>query len=66
MIQETKDSIANITTIGAAGAAMVDWNSILTAILIITGIILNIMRIRDKRKKEDFFLICTLNLKVHE
>tara|TARA_R110001632_G_scaffold4809_1_gene19769 strand:+ start:28 stop:189 length:162 start_codon:yes stop_codon:yes gene_type:complete len=53
MIQETKDSIANITTIGAAGAAMVDWNSILTAVLIITGIILNIMRIRDRRKKED-------------
>ena len=57
MIQETKDSIANITTIGAAGAAMVDWNSILTAILIITGIILNIMRIRDRRKKDFWYVL---------
>ena len=53
MIQETKDSIANLTTIGAAGAAMVDFNSILTMILITTGIVLNIMRIRDRRRKED-------------
>ena len=53
MIQETKDSIANLTTIGAAGAAMVDFNSILTMVLIITGIVLNIMRIRDRKRKED-------------
>ena len=53
MIQETKDSIANLTTIGAAGAAIVDFNSILTMILIITGIILNVIRIRDRKKKED-------------
>tara|TARA_R110000765_G_scaffold219969_1_gene323970 strand:+ start:308 stop:466 length:159 start_codon:yes stop_codon:yes gene_type:complete len=52
MIAETKDSIANLTTITAAGSAMVEWNSILTMALIITGIILNIMRIRDKRKKD--------------
>lgn len=52
MITETKDSIANLTTITAAGSAMVEWNSILTMALIITGIILNIMRIRDKRKKD--------------
>tara|TARA_R110002153_G_scaffold101775_1_gene238047 strand:- start:79 stop:237 length:159 start_codon:yes stop_codon:yes gene_type:complete len=52
MIAETKDSIANLTTITAAGSAMVEWNSILTMGLIITGIILNIMRIRDKRKKD--------------
>ena len=47
MITETKDSIANIATIGAAGAAMVDWNSILTMALIITGIILNVIRIYE-------------------
>jgi hypothetical protein len=53
MIQETKDSIANLTTITAAGSAMVDFNSILTMVLIITGIVLNIMRIRDRKRKED-------------
>ena len=53
MIQETKDSIANLTTITAAGSAMVDFNSILTMVLITTGIVLNIMRIRDRKRKED-------------
>ncbi len=54
MIAETKDSIANITTMTAAGSAYVDWNGFLTVGLIITGIILNIMRIRaHRRKKED-------------
>ena len=51
MITETKDSIANIATIGAAGAAMVDWNSILTMALIVTGIILNVIRIYEIRKR---------------
>ena len=51
MITDAIDSIANIATIGAAGAAMVDWNSILTMALIVTGIILNIIRIYEIRKK---------------
>ena len=54
MITETKDSIANIATIGAAGAAMVDWNSILTMALIITGIILNVIRIYEIRNKKGY------------
>ncbi len=53
MIAETKDSIANLTTITAAGSAMVDFNSILTMALIITGIVLNIIRIRAHRNKKD-------------
>ena len=52
MIAETKDSIANLTTITAAGSAMVEWNSILTMGLIITGIVLNVMRIRSHNKKK--------------
>tara|TARA_R110001606_G_scaffold364853_1_gene519467 strand:- start:2026 stop:2193 length:168 start_codon:yes stop_codon:yes gene_type:complete len=52
MINETKDSIANLTTIGAAGAAMVNYNDILTMILIISGIVLNVQRIRSNRKKK--------------
>jgi hypothetical protein len=53
MIAETKDSIANLTTITAAGSAMVDFNSILTMALIITGIVLNVIRIRAHRNKKD-------------
>ena len=51
MITDSKDSIANIATIGAAGAAMIDWNSILTMALIVTGIVLNVVRIYEIRKK---------------
>lgn len=53
MITEVKDSIANITTIGAAGAVMIDWSDILTMTLIITGIILNVVRIYEIRKRSD-------------
>ena len=48
---EVKDSIANVTTIAGAGAMMVDWNSILTMALLATGIILNIVRIIEHKKK---------------
>jgi|TARA_Y100000385_G_scaffold219473_1_gene228895 hypothetical protein len=50
-MDELKDSIANGTTVAAAGAAMIDWSSILTMALIITGIILNVARIIEIRRK---------------
>lgn len=56
MINDAKDSIANVTTIAGAGAAMIDWNSMLTMGLILTGIVLNILRIieiRRRRKSEE-------------
>ena len=54
-MDEIKDSIANGTTVAAAGAAMIDWSSILTMALIITGIVLNVARIIEirRKKKED-------------
>lgn len=52
MINETKDSIANITTIAGAGSAMVGFNEILTFFLIVTGIALNVARIIEIRKKK--------------
>lgn len=54
-MNEIKDSVANVTTIAGAGAAMVNWNEILTMALLVTGIILNIQRIMAKKdkKKED-------------
>lgn len=53
-MEEIKDSIANGTTVAAAGAAMIDWSSMLTMILIISGIALNVARIIEiRRKKKD-------------
>lgn len=46
-----KDSIANVTTIAGAGAVMIDWNMILTMGLLVTGIILNLIRIYEHKKK---------------
>ena len=49
-MENIKDSIANGTTVAAAGAAMIDWTSILTITLIVTGIILNVARIIEIRR----------------
>jgi len=43
MIQ--KDSIANTVSLAGAGAAMMEIQSILTIILVVSGIILNVIRI---------------------
>lgn len=51
-METVKDSIANVTTIGGAGAVMFNFNEILTFGLLITGIILNIQRIMANKKKE--------------
>ena len=55
MIHTTKDSVANLTTIAGTGAMVIGWNEILTMVLIGTGIVLNIIRIIEirKKKKED-------------
>ena len=50
-MEEIKDSIANGTTVAAAGAAIVDWSSMLTMALIATGIVLNVLRIIEIRRK---------------
>ena len=50
-MDELKDSIANGTTVAAAGAAMIDWSSMLTIALIATGIVLNVVRIIEIRRK---------------
>ena len=51
MIHDTKDSIANLTTIAGAGFAWLDINSLLSLILIVTGIVLNVTRILEVRRK---------------
>ena len=54
MIQETKDTLANMITVGGTASAVMGWNEALTLVLLITGIIFNIVRIYEiKRKKKD-------------
>ena len=55
MLAETKDSIANLTTAAGAETMVMDVSSILTMALLITGVVLNIIRIYEirKGKKED-------------
>jgi uncharacterized iron-regulated membrane protein len=49
-----KDAIANLWTFTGFAAVMMEWHSILTIILLVTGIILNVVRIRSTiNKKED-------------
>ena len=45
-----KDSIANTVSFVGAGAAMMEIESILTIILVLSGIVLNVMRIYGKTK----------------
>lgn len=52
MIQETKDTAANVVTVAGTGSMVMGWNEGLTMILLITGIIFNVVRIYEiKRNK---------------
>lgn len=45
-----KDSVANAVSFMGAGAAMMEIESVLTIVLVLSGIILNIIRIYDRKK----------------
>ena len=49
---DVKDSIANATTIAGSGAAIMGVNEWLTFLLILTGIILNVVRIMAVKKED--------------
>ena len=52
MVNEAKDTAANVMTIVGTSGVVMGWNEILTGILLLTGIIFNIVRIYEiKRKK---------------
>ncbi len=51
-MNELKDTTANLTTIIGSGAAVMNWNEYLTLGLIITGIVLNIVRIVAIKKSD--------------
>lgn len=46
----TKDTVANLTTIAGPSGMVLGWNESLTLVLIITGIILNVVRIYEIKK----------------
>ena len=47
-----KDSVANVVSYAGIAGVMMNWESMLTIILIISGITLNVLRIRDNLKKK--------------
>ena len=54
MVPEVKDTISTATTVVATGGFILGFNEVLTLILISTGIVLNIVRIYEiKRKKRE-------------
>ena len=52
-MENTKDTIANLTTIAGPSGMMLGWNESLTLVLIVTGIILNLVRIIEVKKKSN-------------
>ena len=52
MTNEVKDTAATVTTIAGGGMAVMGINEILTMALLVTGIVLNIIRIREARKQK--------------
>jgi len=52
MIQETKDTAANVITVFGTGSVVMGWNETLTFLLLVTGIVFNVVRIIEIRKKK--------------
>jgi hypothetical protein len=50
-MNEVKDSVANVATIGSLGMSMMQVESLLTIGLLITALWLNIQRIMANRRK---------------
>ena len=54
MIEETKDTVANIVTVGGTASVVMGVSEWLTLVLLVTGITFNIVRIIDiKKRKKD-------------
>jgi len=46
-MEPIKDTIANLTSITALGAIIMDYTNIVTFFLVLTGVILNLTRLYD-------------------
>ena len=54
MINETKDTVANIVTVVGTGSVVMGVSEGLTLVLLVTGIIFNVVRIIEiKKRKKD-------------
>ena len=54
MIEETKDTVANIVTVGGTASVVMGVSEWLTLVLLVTGITFNIVRIIEiKKRKKD-------------
>ena len=54
MINETKDTVANIVTVGGTASVVMGVSEWLTLVLLVTGITFNIVRIIEiKKRKKD-------------
>lgn len=49
-MKNTPDTIANLTTLAGPSGMVLGWNENLTMILIVTGILLNLVRIFEIKK----------------
>ena len=52
MVNETKDTAANVITVFGTGSVVMGWNEGLTFALLVTGIIFNVVRIIEIKKRK--------------
>ncbi len=53
-MEELKNNVANVTTIVGTGSVVMGASEVLTLILLVTGIIFNVVRIYEiKKRKKD-------------
>ena len=52
-MNESKDTVANAITVMGTGSVVMGWNEALTFLLLITGIVFNIVRIYEIKKRKD-------------
>lgn len=53
-MEELKNNVANVITVVGTGSAVMGASEILTLILLVTGIVFNVVRIYEiKRRKKD-------------
>ena len=52
MVNEAKDTAANVITVMGTGSIVLGWEPVLTIILLVTGIIFNIVRIVEIKKRK--------------
>lgn len=50
-MEQTKDTIANLTTIAGPSGMILGWSETLTIVLILTGIVLNLVRIYEIKRR---------------